>query len=239
MAEVHNALVTGVAFVLALLWLKLINSLADRGLISPTLSRKIIHIGTGPLFVLGWPFFTASDGARFWAVLIPLGLTLRFFAIGLGWLTDESAVKAMTRHHDPQELLRGPLYYGIAFIVCTLLFWRTSPTGILALMTMCAGDGLADVVGRRWGKHKLPFGSEKSWIGSAAMFVGSWSLGWAMVALFETLGYFDLSLATLPTGGIIGAIALIATLVEALPFRDIDNLTLTATAAALAQWWLG
>lgn len=37
----------------------------------------------------------------------------------------------------------------------------------------CGGDGLADIVGRRLGKgNPLPWNPEKSWAGSAAMFVG-------------------------------------------------------------------
>ena len=37
---------------------------------------------------------------------------------------------------------------------------------------MCGGDGLADVVGRRYGSAKLPFNHSKSWVGSLAMFTG-------------------------------------------------------------------
>lgn len=34
------------------------------------------------------------------------------------------------------------------------------------------GDGLADIVGRRFGGVKLPWNSNKSWAGSLAMFIG-------------------------------------------------------------------
>lgn len=38
---------------------------------------------------------------------------------------------------------------------------------------MCGGDGLADLVGRRWGRsNPLPWNPAKSWAGSAAMFLG-------------------------------------------------------------------
>ena len=48
----------------ALLWLRLNDYLAQRGWVSSHLSRKIIHIGTGPLFVLCWPLFTSAPAAR-------------------------------------------------------------------------------------------------------------------------------------------------------------------------------
>jgi len=53
----------------------------------------------------------------------------------------------MSRTGNPREILRGPLYYGIAFIILTIVFWKDSPVGMTALM-ICGGDGLADLVGR-------------------------------------------------------------------------------------------
>jgi phytol kinase len=228
-------LATLVAFAGALTWLTLNNSLAARGVVPQTLSRKLIHTGTGPLFVLCWPLFGDTFVARFWAALVPLAITLKFVAIGLSWWTDPAAVKALTRHGEPKEILRGPLYYGLVFIICTVIFWRTSAVGILALMIMCGGDGLADIFGRRWGYHKLPFSTDKSWVGSTAMLIGSWLFGYGYLVLFNHLGYFsepytwqELSLGVLVVSG--GA-----TLVEAFPFKDIDNLTLTAAAILLGQ----
>lgn len=45
--------------------------------------------------------------------------------------------------------------------------------GIIAISLMCGGDGLADIVGRRFGaSSRLPYNSTKSWAGSIAMAVG-------------------------------------------------------------------
>jgi phytol kinase len=236
----RNGIATLVTFAAAWIWLRLMNGLAQRGILKPTLSRKLIHLGTGPLFVLCWPLFSASPQARFWAALVPLTITLKFTAIGLGWIRDSAAVASMTRHNDHQEMLKGPLYYGVMTVVCTLGFWRSSPVGIAALMMMCGGDGLADIVGRRWGLRKLPFSTHKSWVGSTAMLVGSFSLALLYVALFNAMGSFQPVLSVKLMGLGLAAIALAATLVEALPLPDIDNLTLTSTALVLGQvWWLG
>lgn len=224
--------------VLALCWLRSMDFCVAQGWVEPKLSRKIIHIGTGPLFVLCWPFFSDGESARYWAALVPLCITLQFLAVGLGIVKDPAAVQAMTRSGQPQEILRGPLFYGLVFVACTVGFWRTSAVGILALMMLCGGDGLADIVGRRWGVHKLPFSSHKSWVGSLAMFLGSAGLGGLFLWLFQTWGYFPAPLLFPQTWGIVAAIAIIATLVEALPFRDIDNLTLTGVVLLLGQWWL-
>lgn len=47
---------------------------------------------------------------------------------------------------NPKELLSGPLAYGVIFIISTLVYWGTSPTGIVALVLLCVGDGVAEVV---------------------------------------------------------------------------------------------
>ena len=71
-----------------------------------------------------------------------------------------------------RELLKGPLYYVLVLLAVTLLFWRQSPIGITVVALMCGGDGLADLVGRKFGSAKLPFNQNKSWAGSLAMFLG-------------------------------------------------------------------
>lgn len=108
----RDLLAAGVTLVLALIWLRAIDLLAHRGLLEPKLSRKILHIGTGPLFVLCWILFTDASWARYLAAITPLAITLQFFGVGTGLIQDPAAVQAMTRQGNPQEILRGPLYYG-------------------------------------------------------------------------------------------------------------------------------
>lgn len=68
---------------------------------------------------------------------------------------------------------RGPLYYVIVLMAVTALYWRASPVGLIIASLMCGGDGLADIVGRRLGaSNPLPWNPQKSWAGSAAMFLG-------------------------------------------------------------------
>jgi phytol kinase len=232
----QDSVATVLSFALALTWLRGVDLLAHRGLLEQRLSRKVIHIGTGPLFVLCWNLFSAGPWARAAAALVPLAITVQFVAVGLGWIKDEAAVAAMTRHNDPREILRGPLYYGLVFVACTLLFWRHSPVGVMALMIMCGGDGLADVIGRRFGKTKLPFSPEKSVAGSLAMFGGSFVLGFGMLVLFNALGNFQPPLAMGRTAGAVAAVSLAATAVETLPFREVDNITVTLVSVIVGEW---
>ncbi len=177
----NNAISLIISFGLALAWLRLNDFFAHRGWVSSGLSRKIIHIGTGPIFVLTWLFFGDDPAARFLAALIPLAITLQFALVGLGVWRDPSAVAAMSRTGDRREILRGPLFYGIVFVLLTIIYWKDSPIGIVALMLLCGGDGLADVIGKRLGTVRLPWSKNKSWAGTLAMFAGGW--------LFERVGF--------------------------------------------------
>lgn len=233
----QDLVATAVTFALALGWLRLVDALAHRGLLEARLSRKIIHIGTGPLFVLCWLLYSPAPHARWLAALVPLAITFQFLLVGLGVIKDPAAVQAMTRTGQPREILRGPLLYGVVFVACTLVFWRRSPVGIVALMLLCGGDGLADIVGRRLGRRKLPVNPNKTWAGSLAMFLGGYGLAFAFVALFQRLGQFQPPVDLVNAAVITAGIALAAAVVEAQRAGELDNLTITLTAVALGQLW--
>lgn len=226
-----------ITLALALSWLRLNDFLASRGWISPTLSRKIIHMGTGPIFVLCWLLFPETQSSRYLAGLIPFGITAQFALVGLGIIKDQAAVDAMSRTGDRREILRGPLYYGIVFVVLTIVYWRDSLIGIVALMLMCGGDALADILGRRvQSSGKLPWSKRKSWLGSFGMLLGGWVFAIVVAVIYLAAGHFSG-----PFGGYllrITIIAFIGTLIESLPFQDIDNITVTV-AAVLTGHLLG
>jgi phytol kinase len=230
-----NILALVITFLVALVWLRFNDYLAHRGWVESHLSRKIIHIGTGPLFVVCWLLFNDIEINKYLAALVPLAFTFQFLLIGTGVIKDEASVKAMSRSGEPREILRGPLYYGIIFVVLTILYWKTSPTGIIALMLMCGGDGLADIFGRRWGKKAIFWNRNKSWAGSVGMLVGGWFFSVLIVWIFIAAGVFidPLSAYIIP----ITIIAMVGTVVESLPLKDIDNITITLTAVVLGYFF--
>ncbi|MDP3185185.1 MAG: phosphatidate cytidylyltransferase [Anaerolineales bacterium] len=230
----NNFLALVITFALALAWLRLMDFAAQRGWIESRLSRKLIHIGTGPLFVLCWLLFKDTPEARWLAALVPFLITVQFALIGLGVIKDEASVKAMSRNGDRREILRGPLFYGIVFVVLTIVYWKDSPIGMTALMLMCGGDGLADILGRGLKSAKLPWNKEKSWAGSLGMFLGGWVLAAFILGMFTLAG-----ILRGPFAGALAPITIIAlagTLVESLPLKDVDNITVTLAAVALGYW---
>jgi phytol kinase len=158
---------------------------------------------------------------------------LQFILVGTGIIKDPAAVKAMSRSGDPGEILRGPLFYGMIFIVLTIVYWLDSPIGIVGLMLMCGGDGLAEIIGRRFGRRQLPWSKSKTWLGSFGMLVGGWTFAAGIVTFFYTLGIFPESLGSYLLS--ISFVALIGTFVESLPFKDIDNITVTVAAIIIGH----
>lgn len=225
-------LATLLTFAIAIAFLRVMDFFAHRGWIESKLSRKIIHIGTGPIFVLCWLLFPDIPSARYLAALVPLLITVQFILVGTGLMKDDAAVQAMTRTGDPREILRGPLFYGIMFVLLTVVYWKDSPIGITALMMMCGGDGVADIVGRRIKSPKLFWSREKSVAGSLSVFAGGALLSAVLLFIYVAVGIFPA-----PFSSYLMPIALIALggmLIESLPFKDVDNITLTVVSA-----WIG
>lgn len=226
-------LATLLTFVIAVAFLRLMDFLAERGFMESRLSRKLIHIGTGPIFVLCWLMFVDVYISRWLAALVPLVITVQFVLVGTGIIKDEAAVKAMSRSGDRREILRGPLFYGLVFVALTLLYWKDSLIGIPALMILCGGDGIADIVGRRIRSPKLPWSPDKSVAGSLSVFLGGWLLTMLIFAIYVWLGAFSgpVTRFLLP----VTLVSLGATLVESLPFKDVDNLTLPLAAVLIGH----
>ncbi len=229
----NSYLATLITFAIAILFLRLMDFFAHRGWIESRLSRKLIHIGTGPIFVLCWLMYPDVFISRWLAALVPLVITVQFALVGTGIIKDDAAVKAMSRTGDRREILRGPLFYGIVFVLVTLIYWKDSLIEIPTLMILCGGDGVADIVGRRVRSPKLPWSPEKSIAGSLSVFLGGWLLTLFIFAVYVGTGALSgpITRFVLP----VTWIALGAMLVESLPFKDVDNVTLTAVSALIGH----
>jgi phytol kinase len=193
-----------------------------------------VHTLAGPLFLVCWPLFSSAPYAQYLAALVPSLNGLRLLLVGSGAVSNPRAVAALSRTGDPAELLRGPLYYVVVLLAVTALCWRGSPVGVLVVALMCGGDGLADIVGRRWGDtNRLPWNPEKSWAGSAAMFGGGLATAAALLTYFSALGYIAVDVPSAVTALV--AVSAAATAIESLPMNKVldDNLSVPGVAAVL------
>ncbi|GLT93280.1 hypothetical protein SLE2022_110810 [Rubroshorea leprosula] len=212
------------------------DSLTKHNLIPQKLSRKLVHILSGLLYAGSWPIFSNSIEARYFASLVPLVNCVRLLVYGLSLASDQGLIKSVTRDGKPEELLRGPLYYVLILIFCSLIFWRDSPIGVIALAMMCGGDGIADIMGRRFGSMKLPYNQQKSWAGSICMLVLGFLISLGMLYYFSVLGYFQLEWTS--TVQRVAVVSMIATLVESLPTTEIMDDNISVPLASMVAAYL-
>jgi phytol kinase len=119
------------------------------------------------------------------------------------------------------------------FVLLTLIYWKDSPIGITALMMMCGGDGIADIVGRRVKSPKLFWSREKSVAGSLSVFAGGALLTALILSIYVSVGVF-----ALPFDAYIVPILWVALggmLIESLPFKDVDNITIAVVSALIGH----
>lgn len=220
--------------IVVLLALVQINAkLQKTGKLSQIITRKLVHILSGPIFILMWMLFSGGFFSRYIAVIVPLLFVLQFVAIGTGKLKNEDFVASMSRTGDPKELLQGTLYYSIVMVLMTL-FWfyvpvsgigNAIPTALLIIGCVSGGDGFADIIGRKFGGEKKfgIKGGEKTIIGSLGMLFGSIIVSSILVMIFSLeISTFNIMILFLP----IVVVSIVATIVEAISPKGIDNFTI-------------
>ncbi|CAA2954036.1 probable phytol kinase 3, chloroplastic [Olea europaea subsp. europaea] len=136
-----------------------------------------------------------------------------------------------------RELLKGPLYYASTITLAGAIYWRTSPIAIAAICNLCAGDGIADIVGRRFGKHKLPYNRNKSIVGSIAMATAGFLASIGYMHYFSSFGYVQES-PEMVLGFFMVSVA--AALVESHPLSTgiDDNLTVPLASVLVGSFVL-
>lgn len=230
----HNPVVsdvcaTAVSGAAAISMLRLWQETAKRGVFDPKLNRKLVHVSIGLVFMLCWPLFSSGHRGAILASLIPGVNIIRMLLLGFGIYKDEGTVKSMSRFGDYRELLKGPLYYASTITFASVYYWRHSPIGFAAICNLCAGDGLADIVGRRLGNQKLPYNNNKSFAGSIAMATAGFVASVGYMHYFSLFGFiqesWDMVLSFL-------FVSIAAALVESLPISTKldDNLTVSLTS---------
>uniref|UniRef100_A0A1J3H442 Putative phytol kinase 2, chloroplastic n=1 Tax=Noccaea caerulescens TaxID=107243 RepID=A0A1J3H442_NOCCA len=230
-AVLSDVCATGIACLVAFSCLGFWGEIGKRGFLDQKLIRKLVHINIGLVFMLCWPLFSSGLQGALFASLVPGLNIIRMLLLGLGVYQDEGTIKSMSRHGDRRELLKGPLYYALSVTSACIFYWRTSPIAIAVICNLCAGDGMADIVGRRLGTEKLPYNRNKSVAGSIGMAVAGFLASVGYMYYFASFGYIDNSGPSMILRLLIISIA--STLVESLPIStDIDdNLTVSLTSA--------
>ena len=228
-----------ISFVAVMIVVLINGALQKKNVLPTVVTRKLVHIFVGPVFLVTWLLFSGDWYARFFAAVVPLMFVLLFYAIGSGRMKNEAFVASMSRSGAASELLKGTFYYALIILIVTLLWFyiptngisNANPTALIVIGCLAGGDGFADIIGRRFGKHKYSFsGTEKSVEGSIGMLFGSVLFSLILVAIFSlAVSNWNLASFILP----LLIVAIVATIVEAISPKNMDNWTIMIAVVAV------
>jgi len=195
----------------------------DSGRVSKKTSRKFLHamIGNLPLVM---PFFTDSVfpflvASPFILVTLLVSPYSPFQSLGerfsgLADITEEG-------HHT------GLVLYAVSYSLLALVYGVKPYIVAAGIFPMAYGDSSAALIGERFGAHRYKVYEAKSLEGSLGMFTGSLVSLMAGMLYFSHIYGFSFQAQVAPCL----AVALVATLAEAVSPRSLDNLSVPLLGA--------
>jgi dolichol kinase len=184
----------------------------------PVGSRKFLHIMTGNIAFL-LPLFQTREVMVFVAAGPFIVLTFL--------MSPYSPLKSFRGKASEAGHGLGLVYYAITWTVLAYLFFDHREIIAIGIFAMSYGDGLASVVGLRYGKRKYRIVKDvKSYVGSFSMFVFTFLL--MVCALF----FYSIPVTTVLLVSLV-YISVVCTVVEGLTPFGLDNLSVPFVAAAL------
>lgn len=181
----------------------------------PELVRKVVHIGSGNVILLAW-WLDISRVVIVSAAIIAAAIAITSYIIPI-----LPSIESVGRQSY------GTLFYALTMGILAACFWLHHPQyAVIGILIMAWGDGMAAIIGQRFGKHKYQIGGiTKSWEGSGAM---------ALVTLIVTASVL---LAVEGNNWQIWTISIVvacvATILEAFSKLGVDNLTVPLASGFL------
>ena len=189
--------------------------LNKKGVMGSEGSRKFIHIGVANWYFLALIFI--EDPNDFWWLIIP---PISF--VVLNYISYKKQLISSMERDGKGNM--GTVYYPIALLVVLILSFRVfnnSYLGLMGVMIMGYGDGLAAVIGSKYGKKDI--GNGKTLLGVLTMFFVSLITATTIVMILDGIAYLWIGLI----------IALIATLIEYITPKGLDNLSVPIVSTLL------
>lgn len=179
--------------------------------------RKAIHILVAFIPVI------ASINKTFSVAFLAAGVVFYTFSEYLrcngGNIIIISRITQMaSRDRDKGRFVLGPVTLGIGALLALMLY--PAPAATIAIYALAFGDSIASVIGKIFGRIRLPYSGGKTLAGSLAC------LTVVTFTAYRITGSFKSAI-------ILGSVA---TLLEALPTGDLDNIIIpTGTGLAAYQ----
>lgn len=180
-------------------------------------SRKLVHIGTGPVVLLAWGFGIGREIALPVALLVTAATVLNH------------RYQLLPAVEDVGRPSYGTVAYGASISILLALYWPQQPLAVAAgVLVMAFGDGLAGLVGpalpsRRWSL----WGQTKSLAGTGCMLLAALTVLGLLAALASSTGQ------PAPAAAACLGLALLATALEQWSVFGVDNLSVPVLTGVL------
>lgn len=183
----------------------------------PEKIRKVVHVGTGQVILLAW-----------W-LEIPawVGIAASILASTITLLSYKFPILPGINSVGRKSL--GTFFYALSIGILVAWFWQIQQPqyAAIGILVMTWGDGLAALIGQKYGKHPYKIGGiQKSWEGSLTMTLVSF-LVTSLILLAVQGNIWQIYVVSI-------AVALVATALESFSKLGVDNLTVPVGSAALS-----
>jgi len=148
--------------------------------------RKLIHI-SGVLI----PFLAGENlfGKKLMIALVVLGLAVYLVLEIFKKRLSRDTLLLVYRENEIKGFSIEPLSYIFSVLsLLSLSFFIDEKLCFAAIAIFAAGDGVAGVIGRRYGRHRLSFNKDKSWEGSLSGFIAALLTGFYYTGPIAIIG---------------------------------------------------
>jgi phytol kinase len=185
----------------------------------PEYVRKVVHIGTGNVIIIAWLLHLPTWVGAISGIIAAI-ITLVSYRLPILPGVNSVGRKSL-----------GTFFYAVSIGIVTVVFWPIELPyyGVIGILIMAWGDGLAAIIGQRFGKNPYTIaGNTKSWEGTGTMFLVSYAI--VSIVLLNVHGnIWQTWVVGIP-------VAIVATAVESIAQWGLDNLTVPLFGAGLAYF---
>ncbi|MCF7929655.1 MAG: phosphatidate cytidylyltransferase [Spirochaetales bacterium] len=152
------------------------------------------------------------------SIVYTLSEVLRVYGLRLTAISRLTMLASRQRSERRVEF--GPVTLAVGAMLALMLY--PAPAASIAIYALAFGDGFAGLIGRNFGRVRIPFTGGKTFIGSLACFIAVYFIALSITGNVQ-YAFF---------------IALGATILEAAPVGDMDNVLLPVGTGFIATLFL-
>ncbi len=135
-------------------------------MVKKELLRQLIHVSG--VFIVVLSYFLRPDALILLSLLILLVVVILFELDKKYHVPLFSFIFRRCRRTDDET---GFIYFFVGILLTLIIFQFNMAVANAAILILLFGDSASTIVGRKWGKHNIPYRNDKTLEGSLGFFV--------------------------------------------------------------------